>query len=148
MSTTTEQVTETASETAEVAEVAEQAAPELQMTEKPTVILTEKAAGELNRVLTEQKATLPENPVVRIRLAAGGCSGFEYGLGIDDAAKVNPEADEVSEQFGIKMIVDKKSSIYLAGTVMDYYESLEKRGFTFENPNATKSCGCGSSFSV
>lgn len=141
MSTTAEQVAETVSETTE-------AAPELQVTAKPTVILTEKAAGELNRVLAEQKATLPENPVVRIKLAAGGCSGFEYGLGIDDASKVNLETDELSEQFGIKMIVDKKSSIYLSGTVMDYYESLEKRGFTFENPNATKSCGCGSSFSV
>ncbi len=139
---TTEQVAENATETTE------QAQPNFELADKPTVTLTEKAAGELNRVLTEQKSTLPENPVVRIKLAAGGCSGFEYGLGIDDAAKVNPEVDEVSEQFGIKMIVDKKSSLYLAGTVMDYYESLEKRGFTFENPNATKSCGCGSSFSV
>ncbi|MDA1013857.1 MAG: iron-sulfur cluster assembly accessory protein [Planctomycetota bacterium] len=112
------------------------------------MILTQKAADELHRVLNEQKATLPANPVVRIRLAAGGCSGFEYGLGIDDSARVDTQADEVSEQFGVHMVVDKKSSLYLAGTVMDYYESLEKRGFTFENPNATKSCGCGSSFSV
>lgn len=146
MSTTSEQAAENATEVQETANV--QSAPQLELTATPTVTLTQKAADELHRVLDEQKATLPANPVVRIRLAAGGCSGFEYGLGIDDSARVDTAADEVSEQFGVHMVVDKKSSIYLAGTVMDYYESLEKRGFTFENPNAQKSCGCGSSFSV
>jgi iron-sulfur cluster assembly accessory protein len=56
--------------------------------------------------------------------------------------------DEVYEQDGLKVIVDKKSLLYLSGTEIDYYEGIEKRGFTFNNPNAQKTCGCGSSFSV
>jgi len=56
--------------------------------------------------------------------------------------------DLVTEQHGIKVLVDKKSDLFLDGTVIDFYEGLEKRGFTFENPNAVKSCGCGSSFSA
>ena len=108
------------------------------------VMITEKAAGEIKRVMTEQK--LPENAVLRIGVAGGGCSGFQYSLGFDtgtDEAK-----DHVSDQHGVKVAVDKKSALYLDGTQVDFYEGLEKRGFTFENPNAVKSCGCGSSFSA
>ena len=108
------------------------------------VTITEKAAGEIRRVMTEQK--LPENAVLRIGVAGGGCSGFQYSLGFDtgtDEAK-----DHVSDQHGVKVAVDKKSALYLDGTQVDFYEGLEKRGFTFENPNAVKSCGCGSSFSA
>ncbi|MFN5528978.1 MAG: HesB/IscA family protein, partial [Planctomycetaceae bacterium] len=76
----------------------------------------------------------------------GGCSGFQYSLGFDEAA--NPEKDVVEEHHGIRVAVDKKSELFLDGTVLDYYDGLEKRGFTFNNPNAVKSCGCGSSFSA
>jgi iron-sulfur cluster assembly protein len=108
------------------------------------VILTEKAAGEIKRVLSEQK--LPETTVLRVGVTAGGCSGFQYALGFDnntDAAK-----DHVDEQHGLKVAVDKKSALYLDGTTIDFYDGLERRGFTFNNPNVVKSCGCGSSFSA
>jgi iron-sulfur cluster assembly protein len=109
-----------------------------------SVTITEKAAKEIQRVLTEQK--MPESTVLRIGVAGGGCSGFQYNLGFDetsDAAK-----DHVTSQHGISLAVDKKSYLFLDGTTVDFYDGIEKRGFTFINPNAVKSCGCGSSFSA
>jgi iron-sulfur cluster assembly protein len=109
-----------------------------------SVTLTEKAASEVKRVISDQK--MPDTTCLRVGVVGGGCSGFQYSLGFDkdiDAAK-----DLVTEQFGIKVAVDKKSELYLEGTVLDFFDGLEKRGFTFNNPNAVKSCGCGSSFSA
>lgn len=108
------------------------------------VIITEKAVGEMNRVLTDKK--LPEGTVLRIGVAGGGCSGFSYSLGFDD--KCDEMNDVVSEQHGLKVAVDRKSALYLEGTTIDFYDGIERRGFTFDNPNSKKSCGCGSSFSV
>ncbi len=108
------------------------------------VILTEKAAGEIKRVLSEQK--YPDNTVVRIGVAGGGCSGFAYDFRFDNAT--DEVKDHVDEQHGLKVAVDKKSALYLDGTTIDFYEGIERRGFTFNNPNAVKSCGCGSSFSA
>ena len=108
------------------------------------VTITEKAAGEIKRDMSEQK--LGEAMVLRIGVAGGGCSGFQYALGFDD--KTDETKDQVAEQHGVRVAVDKKSALYLDGTTIDFYEGLEKRGFTFENPNAVKSCGCGSSFSA
>ncbi len=108
------------------------------------VIVTEKAAGEIKRVISEQN--MPEGTVLRIGVAGGGCSGFQYKLGFDEAADATK--DHVNEQHGLKVAVDKKSDLFLDGTTVDFYDGLEKRGFTFDNPNVTKSCGCGSSFSV
>jgi iron-sulfur cluster assembly protein len=108
------------------------------------ITITEKAAGEMKRVITEQK--MADCTVLRVGVAGGGCSGFQYSLGFDettDAAK-----DDVSDQHGLTVAVDKKSALFLDGTTVDFYEGLEKRGFTFDNPNAVKSCGCGSSFSA
>lgn len=108
------------------------------------VTISEKAANEIRRVLHEQK--MPTETVLRVGVVGGGCSGFQYSLGFDketDGAK-----DHVSDQHGIKVAVDKKSYLFLDGTTIDFYDGLEKRGFTFENPNAVKSCGCGSSFSA
>jgi iron-sulfur cluster assembly protein len=109
-----------------------------------SVMLTEKAAGEIKRVMTEQK--LPETSVLRIAVAAGGCSGFQYSLGFDNAT--DSAKDQVSDQHGIKVAVDKKSSLYLDGTTLDFMDELNQRGFKFNNPNVVKSCGCGSSFSA
>ena len=108
------------------------------------VTLTEKAAKEVKRIIEEQK--LPVETVLRVGVAGGGCSGFQYSLGFDNA--VDQKADQVVEHHGIKLVVDKKSSLYLDGTELDFYDGLEKRGFVFNNPNAVKSCGCGSSFGV
>ena len=109
-----------------------------------SVILSERAAQEIKRVMTDQK--LGEKTVLRIGVAGGGCSGFQYSLGLDD--KSDAAKDHVSEQHGVMVAVDKKSALYLDGTTVDFYDGLEKRGFTFDNPNAVKSCGCGSSFSA
>lgn len=106
------------------------------------VIVTEKAANEIKRVLVDQENA--SDKVLRIGVKAGGCSGFQYNLALDDNA--DTEKDDISEQHGVRVAVDKKSMLYLDGTTVDYYDGLDKRGFSFENPNVVKSCGCGSSF--
>jgi iron-sulfur cluster assembly protein len=108
------------------------------------LVVSEKAANEVKRVLSEQK--MPAETCLRVGVAGGGCSGFQYSLGFDTAT--DPAKDHVSEQHGLKVAVDKKSYLFLDGTTVDFYDGLEKRGFTFDNPNAVKSCGCGSSFSA
>ena len=104
--------------------------------------LTERAAEEVKKIIAEQK--LEEGTVLRIGVTGGGCSGFSYALGFD--SKYDEAQDSRSSQHGIDVVVDRKSSLYLDGTKLDFFEGLEKRGFTFDNPNAVKSCGCGSSF--
>ncbi len=104
--------------------------------------LSEKAALEVKRILQEQSYG-PET-LLRVGVSGGGCSGFSYALGFDSA--FDEQADSKTEQHGVAVVVDKKSDLYLDGTTVDFYEGLEKRGFTFDNPNAVKSCGCGSSF--
>ena len=108
------------------------------------VILTEKASKEVKRIIQEQD--LPEDTFLRVGVAGGGCSGFQYSLGFDTA--VDEKADQVADYHGIKLVVDRKSALYLDGTTVDFHDGLEKRGFVFNNPQAVKSCGCGSSFSV
>jgi iron-sulfur cluster assembly protein len=109
-----------------------------------SVTITEKAAKEIQRVLSEQK--MPETTVLRIGVAGGGCSGFQYSLGFDK--QFDEKVDSKYDFHGVTVVVDKKSALYLDGTTVDFYDGLEKRGFTFDNPNAVKSCGCGSSFSA
>ena len=107
--------------------------------------VTDGAVKELKKSKEENGI---ENAVVRIGIEGGGCSGFNYKLNFDEPENVDLEKDERFEQGGLKFVVDKKSALYIAGTTLDWYEDLSKRGFSFNNPNATKSCGCGSSFSV
>ena len=106
------------------------------------VILTERAAKEVKKVLEEQKQS--KETMLRVRVVGGGCSGFSYDLKFDD--QYDEKLDSKSTQHDVTVVVDRKSDLYLDGTTVDYYEGLEKRGFTFDNPNAVKSCGCGSSF--
>lgn len=106
------------------------------------VKLSERAAQEVQRFRTEHN--FGEEMVLRIGVAGGGCSGFNYTLNFDD--NYDEKADSKYECHGVELVVDKKSALYLDGTTVDWYESLEKQGFTFENPNAVKTCGCGSSF--
>ena len=109
-----------------------------------TVQLTETAAQEIKKVIAEQK--LPENVALRVGVAGGGCSGFEYKLGFEE--QVDEQTDTICEMHGVRVVVDKKSLLHLDGTEIDYHNGIDKRGFVFSNPNATKSCGCGSSFQV
>ena len=106
------------------------------------VELTERAAQEVKKIISEQK--LEEGTVLRIGVTGGGCSGFSYALGFDKS--YDAEKDSKSNQHGVDVVVDRRHSLYLEGTKLDFYEGLDKRGFTFDNPNAVKSCGCGSSF--
>ena len=89
---------------------------------------------------------MPDTIALRVGVKGGGCSGFEYQLEFDD--KVSEDADLLVEMHGVRVAVDKKSALFLDGTEIDFHQSLDKRGFVFNNPNATKSCGCGSSFSA
>jgi iron-sulfur cluster assembly protein len=106
------------------------------------ITLTERAAEEVKRIIADQN--LGEDTVLRVGVSGGGCSGFMYRLAFDK--NVDEAHDSRYEQHGVPMVIDKKSALYLDGTTVDFYDGLEKRGFTFDNPNAVKSCGCGSSF--
>ena len=108
------------------------------------VRLTEKAATEIKRFVSEKN--VPDDAVLRIVVRAGGCSGFEHSLGFD--TRIDESADLISEQYGIRVVMDGKFAPFMQGTVVDYLDGIDKRGFKFDNPNATGSCGCGSSFSV
>ena len=107
------------------------------------VSLSETAAKEVKKIIAD--SNLGEETVLRVGVQGGGCSGFAYSLNFDSATS---ERDRVVEHFGVKLAVDKKFDPYLDGTVVDFYDGLEKRGFVFNNPNVVKSCGCGSSFQV
>ena len=106
------------------------------------VTLTERAAGEVKRIIEEQK--FEDEMVLRVGVTGGGCSGFSYALGFDKT--YDDKADSKYDCHGVSLVVDRKSALYLDGTTVDFYDGIEKRGFTFDNPNAVKSCGCGSSF--
>ena len=106
------------------------------------IILTEKAAAEIKRVRDEQK--LENEMFLRIGVAGGGCSGFSYTMGFDST--YDETADSKYDFHGVRVVIDKKSSLYLDGATEDWYDGVERRGFTFENPNAVKTCGCGHSF--
>lgn len=106
------------------------------------ITVTERAANEVRRVWNEQK--LGEDVFLRVGISAGGCSGFSYMVKPDQ--NFDEKVDSRYDFHGVQVVVDKKSALYLDGTTLDWYEGIERRGFTFDNPNAVKSCGCGSSF--
>ena len=87
----------------------------------------------------------PANDYVRVGVKSGGCSGLSYDLKFDNT---QTEEDKVFEDNGVKIIVDKKSFLYLIGTTLEYSGGLNGTGFVFNNPNANRTCGCGESFSL
>lgn len=107
------------------------------------IILTEKARGEIAKIMAANN--IPDTFGLRVGVKGGGCSGLSYSLGFDKEAR---EADKVIAKDGVRIFVDPKSLFYLSGTQLDYTDGLNGKGFVFNNPNATKSCGCGSSFGV
>ncbi len=112
-----------------------------------SIVLTETAAKEV-KGLIEQQVNGSEDPkayYLRVGVKGGGCSGFGYSL---DLTESKTEEDESWDQHGVNVICDPKSLLYLDGTTVDFKDELMGRGFVFTNPNATSSCGCGSSFSV
>lgn len=108
------------------------------------VILTETAAREIKTIIQQQELDA-EKVRLRVGVKGGGCSGFSYVLDLTETQK---ETDEVFEYHGVKIICDPKSLLYLNGTTVDFRDEIMGRGFVFNNPNATSSCGCGSSFSA
>jgi iron-sulfur cluster assembly protein len=105
--------------------------------------VSEHARDEFLKLLqTEGRG--PEH-FVRVGVKGGGCSGLSYDLFFDDKLR---EGDKVFEDNGVKVVVDKKSLLYLLGTTLDYSGGLNGRGFQFINPNASRTCGCGESFSI
>lgn len=109
------------------------------------VTLSEKAATELKRVMEEQK--IDEGSALRVKVSGGGCSGFSYQLGFD--TQYDEKNDAKYACHGVDVIVDRKSALYLDGTEIEFHDGsgdIARRGFEFKNPNATKTCGCGSSF--
>lgn len=117
---------------------------ETQTTQTPMVILTETAAREVRSIIQQQELDA-ETVCLRVGVKGGGCSGFSYVLDLTEKRK---DSDEVFEQHGIRVICDPKSLLYLNGTTVDFKDEIMGRGFVFNNPNATTSCGCGSSFAV
>ncbi|MBL8727754.1 MAG: iron-sulfur cluster assembly accessory protein [Planctomycetes bacterium] len=108
------------------------------------VHLTERAAQEIQRVIGEQKFA---GPVwVRIGAKGGGCSGFTYVLDFDQNGPT--EFDLTFTQHGVQLVVDKKSEFFMGGTTLDFNDGLLDRGFVFKNPQASGTCGCGTSFSA
>ena len=105
--------------------------------------VTDKAKERISTLLTEEGRTVNHN--IRVSVKGGGCSGLMYDLDFDD--KIYP-ADQVFEDKGVKILVDKKSLLYLLGTTLDFSDGLNGKGFQFINPNASRTCGCGESFSV
>ncbi|MEM8558377.1 MAG: iron-sulfur cluster assembly accessory protein [Bacteroidota bacterium] len=104
------------------------------------VILSERAASEVKRIVANKQ--IPDGYGLRVGVRGGGCSGMSYILGFDK----QKEHDLQFEQDGVAIFMDKRHGLYLMGTTVDYHDGLDARGFVFENPNATQTCGCGSSF--
>lgn len=111
-----------------------------------SITLTEKAIAEIKRVMQEQNMQQEEN-VLEVGVAGGGCSGFQYKLGFKKRSEVDTLNSTQFKFEGLEAVIDNKSLLYLDGTTVDFHDGLNKRGFVFDNPLATRSCGCGSSFS-
>ena len=111
------------------------------------ITITEKAVKEIKRISANESASNPSaEAMIRVQVVGGGCSGMSYKLGFENQP---PAAnDKVFEKDGVKVLVDSKSYIYLVGTELDFSDGLNGTGFTFTNPNAKRTCGCGSSFSA
>src|SRR5436189_6274046 len=114
------------------------AAPTVEMT------VTDSAIAEIKKFLSSED-DLPETAGLRVRVVPGGCSGFQYSLNIEEESR---QGDFVLDEKGVRLFVDMFSAQYLNGVEIDYVTNVMGSGFTFTNPNATGSCGCGSSFTA
>ena len=107
------------------------------------VTITDKAKSKIDKLRTD--ANLDDSYFLRVSVQGGGCSGLSYNLDFDNELKTG---DQEFEDKGVKLILDMKSFLYLAGTELDFSDGLNGKGFNFHNPNASRTCGCGESFSV
>ena len=110
----------------------------------PKVHLTERAALRIRELLAKE-GVAPEQGGMRLGVQGGGCSGLSYAMRLEKQPR---ERDNIFEEFGARIFVDPRSLDYLKGTTLEYEETLMRQGFVFQNPNAARSCGCGTSFTV
>ncbi|MBO6572415.1 MAG: iron-sulfur cluster assembly accessory protein [Balneola sp.] len=109
------------------------------------ISISDRAIKRIDEIRTEQN--VPKDAFLKVGVVSGGCSGLTYDLDFD--SDVEPqENDKVFELNGMKVLVDMRSFLYLAGTELDYTDGLEGEGFHFHNPNASRTCSCGESFSI
>ncbi len=106
------------------------------------IALSDRAAREIRKIMSTRD--IPEGFNLRVGVRGGGCSGMSYILGFDKMR----EHDATFDVDGVTVYMDKRHGLYLMGVTVDYHDGLNARGFTFENPNATQTCGCGSSFAA
>lgn len=106
--------------------------------------VSDQAKEKAVQLMTED-GFKPFEDYIRVGVKSGGCSGLEYVLKFDNE---RTDTDQIFEDNGVKILVDKKSVLYLAGTVLEYSGGLNGKGFVFNNPNANRTCGCGESFSL
>ena len=109
-----------------------------------TLDVTDAAAGEIKKFMASEEG-LPETSGLRVRVVPGGCSGFQYSLNIEEESR---QGDFILNEHGVRLFVDMFSAQYLNGVRIDYVTGVMGSGFTFTNPNATGSCGCGTSFTA
>src|SRR5690606_37385160 len=107
------------------------------------VTITDKAKGKIEELIRD--TGLDESYFLRVSVKGGGCSGLSYNMDFDNEAH---KGDQEFEDKGMKIVLDMKSFLYLAGTELDFSDGLNGKGFNFVNPNASRTCGCGESFSV
>jgi iron-sulfur cluster assembly protein len=107
------------------------------------VTVTDKAKAKIENLM--QDSGLDASYFLRVSVQGGGCSGLSYNLDFDNEEK---KGDQFFEDQGVRLALDMKSFLYLAGTELDFSDGLNGKGFNFHNPNATRTCGCGESFSV
>lgn len=108
------------------------------------ITITDAAAAELKRTIAEEEGT--DQIYVRLSVKGGGCSGFQHSLILDNV--VSEKADTVYDINGLKVLIDKRSALYLEGATVDYVNDLNRRGFKVTNPRSKGTCGCGSSFQM
>ncbi|MCH4822638.1 iron-sulfur cluster assembly accessory protein [Gramella lutea] len=106
--------------------------------------VSEEAKNKISTLMTEEGFSV-DSDYVRVGVKSGGCSGLSYELKFD---KSQAEGDKIFEDNNVKIVVDKRSVLYLAGTILEYSGGLNGKGFVFNNPNAQRTCGCGESFSL
>lgn len=114
------------------------------MTETQGIAITPQAVARIREIAQKEGVRFGET-FIRVAVVPGGCSGLSYELGWDT---VRQEPDALLEQDGIQILMDRKSYLYLEGTTLDFSEGLEGKGFHFHNPQASRTCACGESFSL
>ena len=111
-----------------------------------SISISEKAADRISKIRREQN--IPEEAYLRVGVVSGGCSGLTYELDFETDPPEEESDDKLFEEKGIRLIVDMRSFLYLSGTTLDFSDGLNGEGFHFHNPNASRTCSCGESFSI